>query len=170
MPQPNWLRALLNDLDQAASLGLQDTGWLLRHVRLVWERLIFSCSMSDTKRRKRPARAGQSPGRGRLSRRLAKVKQMMEEHYDRSINLDEMAASACVSRYHFLREFRKNFGKTPYQLLLNIRLDAARRMLESETTSVNEISRKVGFSSPDGFYRAFRKRFRRSPSEYRTAA
>ena len=39
--QPNWLSPLLQDLDQAAALGLQDTQWLLRHVRLVWERLIF---------------------------------------------------------------------------------------------------------------------------------
>jgi AraC-like DNA-binding protein len=166
--QPNWLAVLLQDLDKAASLGLQDTGWLLRHVRLVWERLVFSRGVLDGKRfPQRPVGPRQGRNHAVLAARLNKVRQMLEEHYDRPINLREMAASACVSRFHFLREFRKNYGKTPYQLLLKIRLDAARRMIERESTPINEISRRVGYSSSDGFYRAFRKRFHRSPSECR---
>ena len=168
--QPNWLTTLLCDLDQAASLGLQDTGWLLRHVRLVWERLVFSRVLESRKSPRRLAKSRTQGNPSVLTARLNRVRQMLEEHYDQPISLEEMAASACVSRYHFLREFRKNYGKTPYQLLLKIRLEAARRMIEKESTPINEISRRVGFSSPDGFYRAFRKRFSRSPSECRLVA
>ncbi len=168
--QPSWLTALLRDLDQAASLGLQDTGWLRRHVRLVWERLVFSRLLDRKRSPRRPARPRTARNYGVLTARLGKVRRMLEEHYDQPINLEEMAASACVSRYHFLREFRKKFGKTPYQPLLKIRLEAARRMIEKESTPINEISRRVGFASPDGFYRAFRKRFSRSPSECRLVA
>ena len=165
--QPNWLTVLLQDLDQAALLGLQDTGWLLRHVRLVWERLVFSRILESKRRPQRPAGSRRVGNHSVLKKRLKKVRHMLQEQYDQPINLREMAASACVSRYHFLREFRKNYGKTPYQLLLKIRLDAARQMIERESTPISEISRRAGFSSPDGFYRAFRKRFHRSPLECR---
>ena len=167
--QPDWLTGLLADLDQAATLGLDDETWLRRHVRLVWERLIFSFAA----RRRRPAnrrpRPRPSPRRSGLALRLGRVRQLMDREYHRPMDLKEMAAIACVSRYHFLREFRKTYGKTPYQLLLEIRLHAARRMLKCGDLPVQEISRQVGFASTDGFYRAFRRRYRRSPSDYRAA-
>lgn len=167
--QPGCLSPLLQDLDQAAALGLQDANWLLRHVRLVWERLIFGGALDSPRPRLGVAHPKRVRHRGVLKARLTKVRRMLEDNYDQPINLGEMAASACVSRYHFLREFRKNYGRTPYQLLLKIRLEAARQMIEEESTPINEISRRVGFSSPDGFYRAFRKRFSRSPSQCRFA-
>jgi AraC-like DNA-binding protein len=167
--QPDWLTGLLADLDQAAALGLDDDAWLRRHVRLVWERLIFSFAARRRRPANRRARPRPSPRRSGLALRLGRVRQLMDREYHRPMDLKEMAAVACVSRYHFLREFRKTYGKTPYQLLLDIRLQAARKMLKCGDLPVQEISRQVGFASTDGFYRAFRRRYRRSPSEYRAA-
>ena len=76
--------------------------------------------------------------------RLKRVKRLLEDEYHRPLDLAEMAALTCVSRYHFLREFRKAYGRTPYQLLLDIRLTAAQRMLKTGDLPVKEISRQVG--------------------------
>jgi AraC-like DNA-binding protein len=165
--QPDSLVGLLGDLDQAAALGLRDPAWLRRHVKLVWERLIFSRILLRHARRAAAARPRPSPRRAGLEQRLRRVRRLLETDYQRPLDLAEMAAQACVSRYHFLREFRKAFGQTPYQQLIEIRLRAARRLLRSGDLPVQEVSRRVGFSSTDGFYRAFRRRYDRSPSSFR---
>jgi AraC-like DNA-binding protein len=165
--QPDSLVGLLGDLDQAAALGMRDPAWLRRHVKLVWERLIFTRILLSHGRRSPPARPRPSPRRAGLEQRLRRVRRLLETEYQRPLDLAEMAAQACVSRYHFLREFRKAFGRTPYQQLIEIRLRAARRLLRSGDLPVQEVSRRVGFASTDGFYRAFRKRYHRSPSSFR---
>ena len=164
--QPAWLIGLLGDLDRAARLGLRDPAWLLRHARLIWERLIFSRAV---RRPARPTRARPSARRSGLNQRLRRVRELIESEYHRPLDLSQMASVACVSRYHFLREFRKTYGRTPYQMLIEIRLKAARRMLRDGDLSVQEIGRRVGFASSDGFYRAFRRRFSSSPTSFRLA-
>lgn len=158
------LAALLGDLDQAASLGIEDPAWLGRHGRLVWERLLSHHCISEAGRSRPGHRAAGRPGV--LAGRLAKVRRMIEKEFDRSLNLEAMAAAACVSRFHFLREFRNAFGETPYQLLIRVRLETARKLLARGDLSVQEVSRRVGFSSADGFYRAFKRRYSRPPSDY----
>jgi AraC-like DNA-binding protein len=167
--QPGWLATLLADLDQAAVLGMRDPAWLRHHARLIWERLIFSRAVQRPGRLGRPRRPVPSARNSALSQRLRRVRELLESEYHRPLDLTQMASVACVSRYHFLREFRKAYGKTPYQLLIDIRLAAARRMLRSGELPVQEIGRRVGFASADGFYRAFRRRYQRSPSAFRDA-
>ncbi len=162
--QDSGIGPVLADLEQAAALGMKDSVWMNRQTRLLLERLLFMAARSGT------VRPGQRPSRRELLReRLERVKVLIETRYAEPINLDAMAETACVSRYHFLREFRRAYGETPYRLLVNRRLQAARDLLVSEDISVQEISRRVGFSSPDGFYRAFRRRFQASPSAFRGA-
>lgn len=153
---------VLTALNQAATLGMRDHQWMDRQVRLLAERLLYLALRSGG------ASPGRRPSRRDLLReRLERVRELIETRYPEPINLDSMAETACVSRYHFLREFRRAYGETPYRLLVNRRLQAARELLEDERLSVQEISRRVGFASPDGFYRAFRRRFRASPSAFR---
>jgi AraC-like DNA-binding protein len=167
-PQPDWLVGLLADLDHAARLGLRDPDWLRRHARLVWERLVFSRAVHRATPSSGNARPRPSARRRGLEGRLRRVRRLLEEDYHRPLDLAGMAALACVSRYHFLREFHKAYGRTPYQLLLEFRLRAARRLLEESDLPVQEIGARVGFASTDGFYRAFRRRYRHPPSACRT--
>lgn len=168
-PQPDWLVGLLADLDQAARLGLRDPRWLHRHVRLVWERLVLTRAVRRVGHATKTARPRPSARRHGLELRLHRVRRLLETDYHRPLDLAEMAALACVSRFHFLREFRRAFGQTPYQLLLECRLRAAGALLRAGDLPVQEIGARVGFASTDGFYRAFRRRYRRSPSAYRAS-
>ncbi len=160
--QDSGIGPVLSDLEQAAALGMKDAVWMTREIRLLAERLLFMAARNGGKR------PGRRPSRRDLLReRLERVKVLIDTRYPEAINLDAMAQTACVSRYHFLREFRRAYGQTPYRLLVNRRLNAARELLEAEDLSVQEISRRVGFASADGFYRAFRRRYQASPSAFR---
>lgn len=72
-----------------------------------------------------------------------------------------------MSKYHFLRSFRRAIGMTPYQLLLSVRLRRAAVALLSSNTAVADIAYDAGFSDLSTFNNRFRARFGESPSRFR---
>lgn len=94
----------------------------------------------------------------------------MESRAEEPHSLTELARTAGLSRYHFLRTFRSVTGVTPHQWLLRARLrDAARRLVTSRAP-VTEIALDVGFDDLSNFIRSFRAEFGLSPSRYRAGA
>lgn len=86
---------------------------------------------------------------------------------DEDLPLDRLARLAGLSPFHFLREFRALTGETPKQYVLRLRLERAALRLVLLRSSVLEIALDCGFHSHETFTRAFRKRFRTSPTDYR---
>lgn len=107
-----------------------------------------------------------SPGVLR-DRRLKRVLEFMEHHYMNSLSLGQLAEEAGISRFHFVRLFKKNCGVTPHQHLLRLRMEAAAAMLGSTDLSVQEVASKCGYTSATHFSAAFQKQFSRTPSEFR---
>ena len=102
--------------------------------------------------------------------RIARVLRQLESRAGQPHSLTELARTAGLSRYHFLRTFRCVTGVTPHQWLLRARLrDAARRLVTSRTP-VTEIALDVGFDDLSNFIRSFRAEFGVSPSRYRAGA
>lgn len=101
-------------------------------------------------------------------RRLVRARQFMDQHYHNPIDLKVISGKACLSKYHFLREFRKTFGKTPHQYLTYIRISWAKHWLEISDFTVTEICFKVGFESLGSFSSLFRKSTNYCPTEFRT--
>ena len=66
--------------------------------------------------------------------------------------------------------FRADLATTPARHALDLRLQAARRMLTDTRHPVGEVALRTGFSSPTAFARAFRRRFGTSPLKTRTNA
>jgi transcriptional regulator GlxA family with amidase domain len=66
--------------------------------------------------------------------------------------------------------FRENLATTPARHALDLRLQAARRMLTDTRHPVGEVALRTGFSSPTAFARAFRRRFGTSPAQARRIA
>ncbi len=99
--------------------------------------------------------------------RLCKARDQLRnlDHTDFSIN--EVAKSAAMSRYHFIRQFKAVFGETPVQFRTRVRLDRARHLLVHGEESVTDICMAVGFSSLGSFSALFTRRFGRAPSMYR---
>ncbi len=88
-------------------------------------------------------------------------------HYGEEIGLDQLAELCLISKPHLIRSFRKELNCTPHDYLLDYRLRAAKHMLSGTGLSVEEISEKCGFNSVSHFSRAFRKKIKMSPSEFR---
>ena len=80
-------------------------------------------------------------------RRLCRARDLVHERSGEPLTVAQLARSAGVSRYHFLRLFRDAFGATPHQYLMRVRLERARKLLAADAASVTDVCMEVGFSS-----------------------
>ena len=108
---------------------------------------------------------GLSPGY--LARRIVRAKQFIDTNYFASLDLNGISRSAHFSPFHFLRLFKKTYQKTPLSYLRSLRIDQARKLLETSDLSVREICFRVGFESDASFSLLFKKYLGRSPGAYR---
>ena len=99
--------------------------------------------------------------------RLARVIEYMSCHFAEPLTLEQLAAEACISKFHFVRLFRERVGQSPHRYLAELRLDAAQRMLISSELSIAEIAAECGYSTATHFSTAFARRFGMSPTSFR---
>jgi AraC family transcriptional regulator len=111
-----------------------------------------------------------APGRvaaGREDARVQTAVEFMRDSLHLPVSLADIAASAGLSPYHFLRVFRAATGVPPHRFLTRMRIDAARRRLEDSDLSVTEIALLCGFSSASQFSTAFRRETGMAPRTFR---
>ena len=85
----------------------------------------------------------------------------------RNLSTSALANRVSMSVRNFNRVFTADVGTTPAKYVLHLRVEAARRLLESSTHDLRHIARSVGFGSADGMRRAFVRVLGRSPREMR---
>jgi AraC-like DNA-binding protein len=100
-----------------------------------------------------------------LYRRLVQAKLFIDRHYAKKIDLDNIADEAFFSKFHFIRQFKKIYGKTPHQYLQSVRIEQAKQLLDAGV-SVLDVSMLVGFESPTSFSGLFKRLVGTSPSSY----
>ncbi|PLP60942.1 AraC family transcriptional regulator [Mesorhizobium loti] len=89
------------------------------------------------------------------------------ENLNEPLSLDQLAARAGMSLRSFTRHFRKKTGTTFTQWLLNHRLAAAQRLLETGSCSVDNVAEMAGFGSTVSLRQHFTRTFSISPANYR---
>lgn len=89
---------------------------------------------------------------------------------DDALDLDDLAAPACMAPLHFHRVFRGLLGETPLQLHRRLRLERAAWCLADHNDTVLRIALQAGYDTHEAFTRAFRDAFGRSPTEHRMRA
>jgi transcriptional regulator GlxA family with amidase domain len=82
-------------------------------------------------------------------------------------SVDRLATRAAMSPRHFARVFRAEVGCTPAAYVEQVRIEAARRLLETTGLRVDEVAATAGFGTPETLRRAFARRVGASPTEYR---
>jgi AraC-like DNA-binding protein len=103
------------------------------------------------------------------ARHLLKAKDLADARYMEPLDVGDMAAAAGLSRAHFSREFRREFGESPHAYLLTRRLERAAALLRTTDHSVAEICLSVGLTSVGSFTTSFRRMFGKTPTEYRSS-
>ena len=101
------------------------------------------------------------------ARHLLKAKDLADARYFEPLGVDDMAAAAGLSRAHFSREFRREFGESPHQYLLTRRLERAAWLLRATDRSVADVCFSVGLASVGSFTTSFTRTYGVSPTVYR---
>jgi AraC family transcriptional regulator len=98
---------------------------------------------------------------------LRRCIEFMDAHLDGDLRLSELAHEAGISASHFIRSFRQTTGKTPYQFLLDRRVERAQLLMRDHRTSLTEVALASGFADQHHLARVFRRIARVTPSSYR---
>jgi AraC family transcriptional regulator len=102
-------------------------------------------------------------------RRISRALRHIEDNAADAIDLEALAAVACMSKYHFLRCFRRIVGVTPHQFLLRVRLQRAAVALKRSAAPVSAIAFDCGFGDLSTFNAQFRAAFGAAPKAFRRA-
>ena len=102
-----------------------------------------------------------------ILRRLTLARSIIEESIGEPLNLQTIAAGACLSPYHLHRLFTRVFGETPHSYAVRRRMDRARRLLAQTDKPVTEICFESGYQSLGSFSTLFRKQSGCSPQQFR---
>jgi len=100
-------------------------------------------------------------------REVGRVVEYMRAHLGADVTVDELAAVARVSKFHFIRAFSAATGVTPYRYLRRMRLEVAAELLRRTPDAVARIALLCGYRSSGQFARAFRAEYGVPPQRYR---
>lgn len=87
-------------------------------------------------------------------------------HLAEDISLEALASAAGMSRYYFCRSFKRATGVTPYQYLLECRIERAKGLLLQRQQSITDIAIQVGFASQSQFGRHFKRFTGVTPNQF----
>ena len=90
------------------------------------------------------------------------------EHSSEGISVEQLSSLSGLSTYYFIRLFKQETGYTPHEYIVNQRMASARYLLKYTSMTIKEICFNCGFSSESVFCNAFKKRYGRTPHQYRS--
>lgn len=88
----------------------------------------------------------------------------IKDSLETNFSLDDLALNANLSKYHFLRLFKKEFGITPHTFIINQRINKAYTLIK-KGSSIAQASVEVGFNDQSHFTRNFKKLYGYTPSK-----
>lgn len=91
----------------------------------------------------------------------------IQDNYANPITIDDIISDIPISKYHFIRLFRRIMGVTPYSYLTNYRINRSKTLLHSTRQSIAEIAEACGFLDTSNFIYQFKKHTGVRPTHYR---
>ena len=92
-------------------------------------------------------------------------KSFMEKYLSEKIELEKIASTAFMSRFHYARIFKRIYGLSPRQYLKDLRINRGKELLK-QGLNISEVCFEVGYDSLPTFCNAFKKATGYSPREY----
>jgi transcriptional regulator GlxA family with amidase domain len=98
---------------------------------------------------------------------IKKLQEWMEVNYEKSFTLEEVMQESSLGKRTMIRRFKRATGDTPLEYLQRIRIEKAKRYLETTSKTFSEITWSVGYHDISSFQRLFKTNTRLTPREYR---
>lgn len=99
-----------------------------------------------------------------LFKKLFESKNWLAKHFTNEMDVEKISSEFCISQYHFIRLFKSLFNITPYQYMLQQRLNHCKSLI-LQGQSIADKSINYGFSDLPSFSKAFKKQFGIPPSK-----
>ena len=93
----------------------------------------------------------------------------INNNFDNELNLDLLSHIRFTSKFHLLRLFKRYYGQTPMQYLIDRRLDKSKELL-LKGQNVTETCFDIGFECPSSFSTLFKSKFGLTPTEFQKRA
>ncbi len=97
---------------------------------------------------------------------IKKAQLYIENNYTNKLNIDEIAKMVHLNGRSFLRRFKKATANTPLEYIQRVKVEAAKKKLESTTQTILEIMYGIGYNDEKAFRNVFRRHTGISPKEY----
>lgn len=91
----------------------------------------------------------------------------IEKNYFNPITVEDMIRNVHVSKFYFIRRFRRAMGITPYSYLTNYRINVSKTLLRSTHKTISEIAEACGFTDTSNFIAHFKRHTGQTPLQYR---
>jgi transcriptional regulator GlxA family with amidase domain len=98
---------------------------------------------------------------------IAALQRWLPDHLGEALTVERLAENAAMSARTFARSFRAETGTTPAAYVEALRVEAARRLLETSDMGIPAVAAAVGLRRVETFHRAFRRRCGTTPDQYR---
>jgi transcriptional regulator GlxA family with amidase domain len=99
---------------------------------------------------------------------VKKAQAYIESKLDEKISIEHLSSKFAVGRRNFDRRFIKATGNTPVEYSQRVKIESAKKALETSRKTINEVMYEVGYSDVKAFREVFRKITGMSPIEYKT--
>lgn len=164
-PHDRGVTPVLLFIRRHCEMGLEDPLWYEEQLAFLLERMLLRHRQVVARARAVPARRAAT--RREILRRISLATDFIHANHCRPLMLNDMAASAFLSRHHFLRLFKHIHAVTPHEYLQRKRTTVAARLLKCRDLGVEEIVKLVGFDSRSTLFRALRRFHGITPRECR---
>lgn len=108
------------------------------------------------------------PNRGQLDAVIG-TRHYINNNFDKALNLDLLSQMRLTSKFHLIRLFKRYYGQTPMQYLIDKRLEKSKELLAKGQTVI-ETCFDIGFESPGSFSTLFKSKFGETPSQFQKKA
>lgn len=106
-------------------------------------------------------------GRGLSLSQHRRVLDHVAARFGGAVTIEDMARVAGMSPAHFARSFKATIGDTPYQFVMDYRMEQARKMLATRDLPLIDVALACGFADQPHFTRVFKRLTGQTPREYR---
>lgn len=100
---------------------------------------------------------------------LERVHSLMRSHLHEKLDLETLAETVNLSKYHFVKRYRELTGTTPINRFIQLKIERACHLLDTTDKEIKEVAYAVGYDDAYYFSRLFRKQLGVSPSQYRSS-